>query len=105
MPNIKIFLDENLTNSKHQLAFNCRKLKREKLILKTYSSNGIIHIVQIHGNKPIKVFHQNKLDEFFPGFNFDRKALKVTHESVRVILHLPLKIMKECVVFYSCVYF
>ena len=105
MPNIKIFVDENLTNSKHQLAFNCRKLKREKLILKTYSSNGIIHIVQIHGNKPSKVFHQNKLDEFFPDFNFDGKALKVAHESVRVIFHLPLKIMKEYVVFYSCVYF
>ena len=44
MPNTKIFVNENLTNSNHQLAFNCRKLKREKLISKTYSSNGNIHI-------------------------------------------------------------
>ena len=63
MPNTKIFVDENLTISNHQLAFNCRKLEREKLISKTYSSKGIIHIVQIHGNKPIKVFHHSKLDE------------------------------------------
>ena len=94
-------MNENLSNSKHQLAFNCRKLKREKHILKTYSSNGIIHIVQIRDNKPITVFHQNKLYEFFPDFNFNSKAPKVAHESVRVIFHLPLKIMKECVVFYS----
>ena len=44
MPNTKIFVNENLTNSNHQLAYNCRKLKREKLISKRYSSNGIIHI-------------------------------------------------------------
>ena len=88
MPNAKIFVDENLTISNHQLAFNCRKLEREKLISKTYSSNGIIRIVQIHGNKPIKVFDHSKLDE-----------------AARVIFHLPLKIVKECVVFYSCVCF
>ena len=53
MPNTKIFVNENLANSIRQLAFNCRKLKREKLISKTYTSNVIIHIVQIHGNKQI----------------------------------------------------
>ena len=88
MPNAKIFVDENLTISNHQLAFNCRKLEREKLISKTYSSNGIIRIVQIHGNKPIKVFDHSKLDE-----------------AARVIFHLPLRIVKECVVFYSYVCF
>ena len=71
MPNTKIFLNGNLTKSNHKLAFNCRKLKRERLISKAYSSNGIIHIVQIHGMKPIKVFQQSKLDEHFPDFNFD----------------------------------
>ena len=65
MPNNKIFVNENLTNSNHQLAFNDHNLKKEKLISKTYSANGIIHIVQIHGSKRIKVFHQNKLDELF----------------------------------------
>ena len=34
MSNTKIFVNENLTNYNHQLAFNCRKLKREKLISK-----------------------------------------------------------------------
>ena len=83
MPNTKIFMNENLTKSNHQPAFNCRKLKREKLISKTYSSSGIIHIVQIHGNKPIKAFHQSKLDVLFPDFNFDGggEAPKVAHES------------------------
>ena len=61
MSNNKIFVNENLTNYNHQLTFNCRKPNREELVLKTYSSNGIIHIVQIFGNKPIKVFHQIKV--------------------------------------------
>ena len=83
--NTEIFVNENLTTYNQQLAFNCRKLKREKLISKTYSSNGIIHIVQILGNKPIKVFHQSKLDELFTDFNFDGQcgeAPKVAQESV-----------------------
>ena len=108
MPNPKIFVHESLMNSNHQLAFNCSKLKREKLISKTYSSNGIIHIVQIHGNKPIKVFDQSKSDELFPDFNFDGRfgeAPKVAHKSAWVIFHLHLKIVNQCVVFYSCVCF
>ena len=66
-----------------QLAFNCRKLKREKLKSKTYSSNGIIHVLKIHGNKTIRVFHQSKLDELFRNFNFEvgSEAPKVVHES------------------------
>ena len=71
MPNTKVFVNENLTKSNHQLVFNCCKLKGEKLISKTYSLNGIIHIVQIQGNQPIKVFHQSNLDELFPDFNFN----------------------------------
>ena len=57
MPNNKIFVNETLTNTSfHQLAFNYPKLKREKLISKTYSANGIIHIVQIHGINQLKFF-------------------------------------------------
>ena len=53
---------KNLNNSNHQLAFNFRKLKKAKLMLKTYPSTGIIHIVQVNSNKPIKVVYQKKLD-------------------------------------------
>ena len=35
VPNAKIFVNKNLTNSNQQLAFNCRKLKIAKLISKT----------------------------------------------------------------------
>ena len=106
MLNTKTFVNENLTNFVHQLAFNCRKLKEEKLILTTYSSNGIIHVVQIRGKKPIKVFHQSKLDELFSDFNFGvGEVPKVAHEFAWVIFHLPLKIVKEYIVFYSSVYF
>ena len=106
-PNTKIFVNENLTNFVHQLAFNCCKLKGEKLILKTYPSNGIIHIVQIHRKKTIKVFHQSKLDELFSDFNFvgGGEVPKVAHECAWVIFYLPLKIVKEYFAFYACVYF
>ena len=46
MPNDKTFANEVLLNSNHQQAFNCRKLKKEKFVSKTYSFNGTIHIVQ-----------------------------------------------------------
>ena len=71
MSNTKIFVNKNLTNYNQQLAFNCRKLKREKIISKTYSSNGIIHIAKILGGKPVKFFRKSKVDELFPDFNFD----------------------------------
>ena len=71
MQNTKIFANKNVGNSNYQLAFNCRKLKRERLISKTNSWDDIIHMVQFHSNKPIKVFHQSKLGELFPDFNFD----------------------------------
>ena len=106
MSNTKIFVNENWTNFNYQLAFNCRKLKREKLISKTYSLNGINHTVQILGNKLIKVFHQSKLDELFSDFIFDGlcgEAPKVADESVWVIFHLPSKIGSEFVEFCSCV--
>ena len=83
MPNTKIFMNENLTKSNHQLTFSFHKLKIEKLISKTCSLSGIIHIVQIHSNKPIKVFHQSKQDELFSDFNFDGggEAPKLAYES------------------------
>ena len=36
-----------------------------------------------HSNKPMKVFHQSKLDERYPDFNFrgGGEAAKVAHES------------------------
>ena len=63
--------------------------------------------MQTHVNKPIKFFYQSKLDELYPDFNFDGggETTKVTYECALIIFHLPLKIVRECVVFYSCVYF
>ena len=71
VPTAKIFENKNLTNSNQQLAFTCRKLKRAKFIPKICCSKGIIHIVQIHSNKPIKVFHQSNRDDLFPDLNLN----------------------------------
>ena len=71
MTTAKIFVNKNLTNSNQQLAFNCRKLRRAKLISKTYSSKSLIHFARIHSNKSIKVFHQSNRDDLFPDLNLN----------------------------------
>ena len=108
MPNTKIFVNENLTNSNHQLAFNCRTLKKEKLIQKTYSSRWYHYVVQIHGKKPIEVFHQSKPDELFPDFDFHGccgEAPKVAHESVSYIPFAPKNCERMCCVLFLCLFF
>ena len=43
--NNDVFINENLTPVNNKIAYNCRKLKRQNLILKTYTINGTVHIV------------------------------------------------------------
>ena len=41
--NAKILLNENLTPDNNKIAFYCRKRKREEMISKNYTSNGVNH--------------------------------------------------------------
>ena len=61
-----IFVNENLTPMNETIACNCRKLKRSSLIHACCITNGIVYIKENETNRPIKVFHLNKLISLFP---------------------------------------
>ena len=52
------------------IAYNCRKLKRNELIHSCFSRGGIIRIKQEERARPVKIFHMEKLHQFFPDFDF-----------------------------------
>ena len=50
----------------NEIAFHCRKLKRNSQIDKTYSRDGVIHIVSsnIRDGKVIKMLHMSMILEY-----------------------------------------
>ena len=62
----KLYITENLTPMNGFVAFNCRKLKRSKIIHTCYTREGIVHIKQEESSKPFKIFHMSKFMSFFP---------------------------------------
>ena len=66
-----IFANENLSPYNSHLAWKCRKLKRGKKVFSTWFSNGTVIIRIFEEAKPIKIFHENELDELFPDFDFE----------------------------------
>ena len=66
----KIFVSESLTPMNESIAFNCRKLKRKKIIIHScYSRNGIINIERTDKRRPVKVFHMERLVNLFSDFD------------------------------------
>ena len=68
--NIKIFASENLTPMNESIAYNCRKLKRSVLIHGCFSRDGIVRIKHREKDRPMKIFHMDKLHGVFPDFDF-----------------------------------
>ena len=67
-----IYINENLTQTNNTIAYYCRKLKRNGMIDKSYSREGVIHISSptIRNGKTIKVLHMNMFFDMFPDFDF-----------------------------------
>ena len=59
--NTKIFANENLTPVNESTAYNCRKLKHR---------DGIVRIKRREKDRPVKIFHMDKLHGLFPNFDF-----------------------------------
>ena len=68
----KVFINENLTRANSKFAFHSRSLKRNSLIDKCYTKDGVVHIVcpDLQNGKVIKAFHLNTLMDLFPNFDF-----------------------------------
>ena len=43
--NNNVFVNENFTPVNSKIVYNCRKLKRNNLISKTYTVNGTVHLI------------------------------------------------------------
>ena len=63
-----VFINENLIPGNKKIGYNCRKLKRQNLISKTYTVNGMADLISnnIKRGKPVKVLHMQTLLNLFP---------------------------------------
>ena len=68
--NTKIFANENLTPMNESIAYNCRKLKCSGLIHGCFPRDGIVRIKRQEKDRPVKIFHMDKLHGHFPDFDF-----------------------------------
>ena len=68
---VKIYINENLCPYYKKLAWKCRVLRREKVVINNWTRNGIVHIRISEGDKYKKIFHESDLTALFPDFEFD----------------------------------
>ena len=59
----KVYINEDLTKTRKSLAFECRKLRRERKILRTWVYDGNIFVTERGGTK-LKVTQDSELDEY-----------------------------------------
>ena len=71
-----VFINENLTPVNNRIAYNCRKPKRQNLISKTYTVNGMVYLISsnIKRGKPVKVLHMQTLLNLFPDVEFEASS-------------------------------
>ena len=60
-----VFINEDLTKKRRNLAFQCRKLKKDKHIQKTWVYNGNVFILDNDGNK-VRITALEDLDPYKP---------------------------------------
>ena len=65
----------------NEIAFHCWKLKRNGQIDKTYSRDGVIHIVSsnIRDGQVIKILHMSMILHIFSDFDFGPDAREEEH--------------------------
>ena len=68
-----VFINENLIPVNNRIAYNCRKLKHQKVIFKTYTVNGMLHLINniTKRGKTVKVIHMRILLNLFPNVEFE----------------------------------
>ena len=59
----KVYINEDLTKTRKSLAFECRHLRRERKILRTWVYDGNIFVTERGGTK-LKVTQDSELDEY-----------------------------------------
>ena len=71
-----VCINENITPVDNRIAYNCRKLKHQNLISKTYTVNGMVYLISdnIKRGKLVKVFHMQTLLNLFPDVEFEASS-------------------------------
>ena len=71
-----LFINENLTPVNNRIVYNCKKLKRQNLISKTYTVNGMVYLISnnVKRGKPVKVLHMQTLLNLFPEAEFEASS-------------------------------
>ena len=71
-----VFINENLTPVNSRIVYNCRKLKHQNLIFKTYTINGMVYLIRnnIKRGKPVKVLHMQTLFNLIPDVEFEASS-------------------------------
>ena len=59
----KIYINEDLTKTRKSLAYECRQLKRERKIVKTWVYDGNVFVTNRGGTR-LKITQNNELDEY-----------------------------------------
>ena len=83
LENRNVFINENLTYSNGKIAFHSRNLKRNSLIEKCYTRDGVVHISggELENGKVIKILHLNTLLDLFPNFDFGEDGREEEHNA------------------------
>ena len=59
----KVYINEDLTKTRKSLAYECRQLKRERKIVKTWVYDGNVFVTNRGGTR-LKITQNNELDEY-----------------------------------------
>ena len=92
----EVFINENLTRANSKIAFHSRSLKRNSLIDKCYTKDGVVHIVcpDLQNGEVIKVFHLNTLMDLFPNlFLIGESLITCIGKNCSPTYYLPFKII------------
>ena len=65
----KIYINDNLSHYYKQLAAKGRRLKKNREIIDTWTTNGIVKI-KLHNDSIKTLTHQNDLDILFPNYDY-----------------------------------
>ena len=83
-PHVKLFVNDHLSPPMNNLAYNCRMLRKNKLIADTWSLNGTLKM-RLLNNEIIIVQHEIDIFNLFPNFEeftFDMKFYMHAHNSL-----------------------
>ena len=69
-PDFALYISENLTPFNQRLAWQCRELKRARLIHSCWSSQGVVKIRRTMNERALSIDSEKDLTVLYPDFVF-----------------------------------